>query len=673
VILETRNSIWRGRAGWLLLLFCLLLPAGVGAAEPETVRLRLKWLHQFQFAGIYAAIEQGYYREAGLEVQLQEAQAHESAVEAVLRGEADFGLHGADLVVERARGAPVTALAVIMQHSPMVLLCRRDSGIEHVHDIKGKRLLLGPDAAELLAYLKSEGLPAPQGLTLQSFDLHALLSGAVDAMPGYSTDETWLLEQRHFAYNAFSPRAAGLDFYGDTLFTHEDVLQRRPGVARAFTDATLRGWHYALAHRVELVELILARYSTRHSREHLLFEAEQTRRLMTPELVAIGHMQEGRWRHIADSFAELGMMPRDFSLAGFLPRDPAVELQLQARRLTLALLGGLLALLLAAYVLWLNRSLRREARERQAAESHLRASEEQARALLESAPFPILIIHQLDGTIRYLNRRCAEHFGVRREDIRGRPVLDFYAHPADRERLLEDVARYGLVQDRELELRNHRGESFWGLVSCIRIEYEGEAAYFATLIDISERKTMELELRRLARTDTLTGLANRAHGLDRLTEEIDRARRHGHPLALLALDLDYFKQINDGYGHAAGDEALRRFARLLLSCLRNHDFAGRMGGEEFLAVLPVTDLAAAQQVAERIRRTVEQRPVTLPDGRTIRMTVSIGVAVLDGPMEAGTLLRQADQALYEAKHAGRNAVRVTEDRGQKSEDRRTED
>ncbi|OQX14729.1 MAG: hypothetical protein BWK76_14220 [Desulfobulbaceae bacterium A2] len=654
---KTAGGCWRF---WpVLLLACLLLPDLVGAAERETVRVRLKWLHQFQFAGLYAAIEQGYYREAGLDVQLQEAVPHESAVAAVLRGEVEYGIHGADLVAERAQGKPLVALAVTLQHSPLVLLSRRDRGVDHLHDLAGKRLLLGPDAAELLAYLRSEGVQPGQGLTRQSFDLQALIADEVDAMPGYSTDQPWLLERAGIPYNVFSPRAAGLDFYGDTLFTTETHLRQHPRQVRDFTAATLRGWQYALAHHDEMVELILHRYSTRHSREHLLFEAEQTQRLMAPELVEIGHMYEGRWRHIADSFAVLGMMPKDSSLDGFLPPvEQLPRLQRMGRWLLLSLLGTLAALALVGYFLWLNACLRRQVRQRRKVEKHLRTSEERSRALVELAPFPVLIIRLGDGFIRRINRRCEEHFAVRREEILDRPVLDFYANPADRAALLADVAAHGRVLDRELQLRTNTGELFWGLVSVVRIEYEKEAALFVTLNDISAHKQLEQELRHRSRTDMLTGLANRAYFLERLEAEVARARRHGHPLSILALDLDHFKLVNDTHGHAAGDTVLCQFSQILLDCLRSHDFAGRLGGEEFMVALPETDLVAAGQVAERIRRTVESAPISLASETEVGITVSLGVTDLDGAQELGTLLQKADQALYAAKLAGRNRVVV---------------
>ncbi|HNQ03764.1 MAG TPA: diguanylate cyclase [Thiobacillaceae bacterium] len=351
-------------------ILALLLLAGSPslAAQPmQKVRLQLKWQHQFQFAGYYAALEQGFYREAGLEVEILEGRAHESAVDVVSRGEAEYGVHGADLVVERARGRPVRALAAIFQHSPMVLLARRDSQIDSLHDLANKRLLLGPDAAELVAYLRREGVPYQVIRQEQSFDLRALLAGAVDAMPAYSTDQVFLLKQAQLPYSLFTPRSAGIDFYGDVLFSSENELKRHPQRLRRFVEASLRGWYYALSHQEELARLIHTRYSQRHSLEHLLFEAEQIRQLMSPELVDIGHMSPGRWRHIADTFAELDMMPANFILDDFFL--PPGGVHQDYTRYYLMIGTVFLALVLAVWVSLhfsrMNRALRREVAERQ--------------------------------------------------------------------------------------------------------------------------------------------------------------------------------------------------------------------------------------------------------------------------------------------------------------------
>ncbi|MCZ2174853.1 MAG: ABC transporter substrate-binding protein, partial [Burkholderiales bacterium] len=301
------------------LLLCLVALLPLPATALEQVALQLKWKHQFQFAGYYAAQEKGYYRDAGLEVELREAGPETDPVGEVLGGRAQFGVSNSALILERARDKPVVAIAVIFQHSPFILAARRQSGIRSVHDLAGKRLMFEPHAEEVFAYLRREGISEKQ-LTLlpHSLDHQDLIDGRTDVVTAYSTDEPYFFEQKKFAYLEFLPRAAGIDFYGDNLFASADEIARHPDRVKAFRDASLKGWAYAMQHPEEIADLIVARYGQRKSREHLLYEAREMVSLLRPDLVEIGHMNPGRWRHIADTYADLGMMARDFPLEGFL-------------------------------------------------------------------------------------------------------------------------------------------------------------------------------------------------------------------------------------------------------------------------------------------------------------------------------------------------------------------
>ena len=174
--------------------------------------------------------------------------------------------------------------------------------------------------------------------------------------------------------------------------------------------------------------------------------------------------------------------------------------------------------------------------------------------------------------------------------------------------------------------------------------------------DITERKTLEAELVMLATTDMMTGIANRRHFVELVQEELQRSRRYKSQVALLVMDLDKFKDVNDTYGHPCGDEVLRQFAQLCRKSLRNCDHLGRIGGEEFAALLPETTLPAAKIVAERVREAMEKNRVSW-EGSEVACTVSIGVTVIGGEDESWeSFLGRADRALYTAKRSGRNRV-----------------
>jgi diguanylate cyclase (GGDEF)-like protein len=183
--------------------------------------------------------------------------------------------------------------------------------------------------------------------------------------------------------------------------------------------------------------------------------------------------------------------------------------------------------------------------------------------------------------------------------------------------------------------------------------FAGQAAVAVDNVRVHE------EAQRLSVTDSLTGLFNYRSLRETVRREAERAGRFGRKLAVLALDLDHFKEINDRYGHAAGDSVLAEFAQRIKYEIREVDFAFRQGGEEFVVLLPETDEVGGTAVAERLCTALRAAPITLVEGITVPVTVSIGVAVLpDHGQHGAALLRAADEALYAAKTAGRDTFRV---------------
>jgi len=174
-----------------------------------------------------------------------------------------------------------------------------------------------------------------------------------------------------------------------------------------------------------------------------------------------------------------------------------------------------------------------------------------------------------------------------------------------------------------------------------------------------QARAAQAELRRLASIDELTGVANRRWFTAMASRELERCRRFNHQLALLMIDVDHFKRVNDTHGHAVGDEVLKAFTRVLEGNLRSVDLLGRLGGEEFAVVLPESDETAAAHTAERLRAAVEALEFPLEDGSLLRITTSVGIAILAGANETlDNLLARSDSALYTAKRDGRNRVAV---------------
>lgn len=280
--------------------------------------------------------------------------------EVVLSGGAEYGVGTPEILLQRAKGAPLVVLGVIFQHSPYVFLSLKESGISDVSGLAGKKIEMEPQAAELYAYLNREKVPR-ESLTIlpHSFNGRSLVERKSDAMSAYSTDEPFFLRQAGIPYSVFSPRSGGVDFYGDCFFTTEQEIKKHPDRVRAFHEATLKGWRYAMDHPDEIVDLILARYPSEKSRDALRFEAGAMKDLMHPEIIPVGYMYAGRWEHIRDTYMELGMLRSPVSLEGFL-YDPHPQTDV---RWLYWLCGGLL---LGAAVAWgiilplwrLNKNLR---------------------------------------------------------------------------------------------------------------------------------------------------------------------------------------------------------------------------------------------------------------------------------------------------------------------------
>lgn len=182
----------------------------------------------------------------------------------------------------------------------------------------------------------------------------------------------------------------------------------------------------------------------------------------------------------------------------------------------------------------------------------------------------------------------------------------------------------------------------------------------ATVFDLTERKQLEEKLRAQAMTDPLTGVFNRRYLQAQATIEIARARRQNHPIALITIDIDHFKHINDEYGHDVGDEILKNFTQIVSDLLRQEDLLCRVGGEEFAVLLPNTAIEQAQQVAERIRASIEEATTTVEYEGTqqaLKITASLGVtSVLAEEKSLKPALKRADIGLYEAKENGRNQI-----------------
>jgi PAS domain S-box-containing protein len=499
-------ALWAGCAGPAIGAF--------GTAQPERLTLQLKWLHQFQFAGYYAAQAKGFYHDEGLEVTIREGGADKPPVAKVLSSEAQIAIGDSDLLLTRIKGLPVVALAAIFQHSPYVIMSRQDRNIRTPSDLVGAKVMLSDDQGgiQLRAMLKREGIdPKRVDIVPQSWMLEDLIDGKVDAVSAYATVEPSLLRARGVAPATMRSLDYGVDFYGDILFTTEAEVAKNPERIAAFLRATRKGWDYALSHDDEIAGLILEMDGVAQrglTRQTLLSEAREMRPFILPDVVEIGHMNPGRFEYMAQTMANLGLLRTDYSLAGLI-YEPSVD-GLHPGLLRWAVAAGLPVFALMALVLLWNMQIRRKVRERtrelQAEVNHrtevqqqLKVSQEMVQLIFGTAAAGI-VMNTPDGHFLMANPAYHAIVGYTEADLQSMDTREL-THPEDRLRYagLRNrmiAGEFDTFSDEKRYLKKGGG-SVWvhSTVSLVRSADRLPMYVIAVTEDITARRATEDKLR----------------------------------------------------------------------------------------------------------------------------------------------------------------------------------
>jgi len=225
--------------------FILILFSANVAAQPTKIKLQLKWWHQFQFAGFYAADIKGFYKSSGLNVELIPGDAKRSPVAEVLKGNADFGISGTGLLINYADGMPVKVLGAIFQHSPYVIISAKEKNILSPKDLIGKKVM----GEQEQGWLQVKALAIKNKISLNDIKLlkhtrnnNDLINGYADAMIGYSSVEKYQLQQKGVDINIIYPSQYGIDFYGDVIFSLNKTVNNKPDLTEKFLKASYKGW-----------------------------------------------------------------------------------------------------------------------------------------------------------------------------------------------------------------------------------------------------------------------------------------------------------------------------------------------------------------------------------------------------------------------------------------------
>ncbi|MFT7879839.1 MAG: sensor domain-containing diguanylate cyclase [Sulfurimonas sp.] len=288
-------------------------------------------------------------------------------------------------------------------------------------------------------------------------------------------------------------------------------------------------------------------------------------------------------------------------------------------------------------------------------------NEHQLHQMLEGSPIAARITDAVSDEVVFANKRYRSMIGTTPEEVIGISPSSYYAHPEVYTNIIQKLRKDEHIINKLVELycpKVANEKTKWVLASYFPVVYQNRPAFLGWLYDITDRKHMEDKVEHMAYHDTLTGLPNRSLILDHLKYAIDSAERENSMLALMFLDLDKFKYVNDQYGHQIGDLLLKAVAKRISSCLRKTDFVARVGGDEFIILLPTIKAQKnALEIAEKIRYTLNQP--FLIEGFPLNISSSIGLAVYpEHADEEQELIKRADTAMYHAKSEGKNCVKT---------------
>ena len=299
----------------ILILFSTFLNAN------EKIVLQLKWFHQFQFAGYYAAKEKGFYDEVGLNVEIRQRDLKYNNIDEVINGNAQYGVADSILILYRLKQQPVVIVSPIFQHSPSVFISLKKSNISSVYELNNKDILFYPndtDGFSLLAMIKKFDLDVNLVRERYKDDYMRLINNEVDVMPAYIANEPFLFKEKGYDVNIINPTNYGFDMYGDMLFTNEDEAKNNPIRVEKFKEATLKGWKYALENKEEITQLINEKYSKEKSIEHLRYEANAIDSLINKDVTPLGYLDQGRIRYISEMYEYYGLTESKIDLNDFL-------------------------------------------------------------------------------------------------------------------------------------------------------------------------------------------------------------------------------------------------------------------------------------------------------------------------------------------------------------------
>ncbi len=505
-----KNKIFRFLIITGIACSCIFSYTPIIAQDANTIRLQLKWHHQFQFAGYYAAQQKGYFKDAGLNVELIEGSSKRPPVEAVLNGSADFGVTGSDIVNYYIDKKPVVVVSAIFQHSAYVFITMADRNINSATDLAGKNVMASKDQGWLLlrALFIKEGIPISKiNLVDHSWDPKDLITGKVDAITAYSTVEPNLIRKLGYQIKLIRPIDYGIDFYGDVLFTTRSMADKNPEQVEKFNQACLKGWGYAMSHPSEIADYILTLPGVKQrgiSNEDLLNEAAEMQKLILPELVEIGHINPGKWQAMLEVYKQLGIAKKGTSLDGFLFQDASVK-KVQYFDVLLYVLGiGGSLFAIALFWNWqLRKIVHKKTVELQQEITYRKGTEQRLELAIQAAGLGIWEWDLVTNETSY-DKNWIRALGYEPDEFLKNSTWLELVHPEDHEEVKEIIN--GLLNGRypsnsfAYRIRTNQGPWKWILSfsKVVSFQDDGKAgSMIGTHLDIDFIKEKEIELQNI--------------------------------------------------------------------------------------------------------------------------------------------------------------------------------
>ncbi|WP_375724440.1 ABC transporter substrate-binding protein [Arcobacter sp. KX21116] len=628
-----------------LFLF-IILPILLFADEYKKVTLQLNWLNQFQFAGYYVAKEKGFYKDVGLDVDIKEYTFNTDLVNSIKTKKADFAIGRSSLLIERAKGEDVVALGAIFQESPLMLLVRKDSHIVSVRDLKDKKIMITPDAAfsaSLLAMLSANGLNKNDFITQShSFKLDDLISGNTDAMASYLSNEPIILNDKGIKYKIFKPKDYGFDFYSDILFTSSKFIKENSKLTKDFYEASIKGWKYAFEHKAETAEIIYKKYNSQNkSYIHLIKEGEILSKLAYVDNTEIGDLNKKKLQNIFNVFKLFGLVKNDINMNDFIydgnsHKTMSLEISPMKQKLIFIILFLFITVfLIVLFILKKNRYLK-----------------EQLQTVIDATDDFILY---KDNKFRYLgcNKSFEKFVGKKKSEIIGKNDFELFSKEYAqlfRKRDMEALSLNSIHINNECVVYEDQKIILQSKVIPFKYKKTKKEGILVVCRDITELHDIHEKLKKEAYHDELTNIFNRKAFNERIEEKFDLYYRYKNEFCIAMYDIDDFKHINDTYGHDVGDKVLIDMTNYIKKHIRKTDLIFRVGGEEFIVLLPKTPILEAFDVIEKIR--IEVSKLNLIKDK--KVTISIGITQVKENDNPTFIYERIDKLMYVSKHEGKN-------------------